>query len=156
MKRRTVTSIQNIPDRNASRPSQSAARRGQRCRRPDWARNAAPVIAKWRRSRRPMTPRQFNFMPLLHAPSADASRRATRLGRTPHRTDGDQDGQIFWTGGASPPPNRDAQGVHRRIEAGQDGQIRGRRRQAMMTFAALVVAAILVASTLYAMFSRTR
>jgi hypothetical protein len=57
---------------------------------------------------------------------------------------------------ASPPPNRDAQGVHRRIEAGQDGQIRSRRRRAMMTFAALVVAAILVASTLYAMFSRTR
>src|ERR1700727_250430 len=39
--------------------------------------------------------------------------------------------------GASPPPNRDAQGVHRRIEAGQDGQIRRRRRRAMMTFAAL-------------------
>ena len=74
----------------------------------------------------------------------------------PENVRGDQDGQIFWTGGASPPPNRDAQGVHRRIEAGQDGQIRRRRRRAMMTFAALVVAAILVASTLYAMFSRTR
>jgi hypothetical protein len=58
--------------------------------------------------------------------------------------------------GASPPPNRDAQGVHRRIEAGQDGQIRRSRRRAMMTFAALVVAATLVASILYAMFSRTR
>src|ERR1700678_2404485 len=93
--------------------------------------------------------------PLLHAPSTDASGRA-RLVRTPHRTDGDQDGQILWTGGASPRPNRDAQGVHRRIEAGQDGQIRRRGRRAMMTFAALVVAATLVASILYAMFSRTR
>jgi hypothetical protein len=93
---------------------------------------------------------------LLHAPSPDTSGRATRLVRTPDRTDSDQDGQIFWTGGASPPPNRDAQGIHRRIEAGQDGQIRRRRRRAMMTFAALVVTAILVASILYAMFSRTR
>jgi hypothetical protein len=92
----------------------------------------------------------------LHAPSADASGRATRLVRAPHRTDGNQDGQSFRTGGASSLPNRDAQGVHRRIEAGQDRQIRRRRRRAMMTFAALVVAAILVASTLYAMFSRTR
>ena len=94
--------------------------------------------------------------PLLHAPSTDASGRATRLVRTPHRTDGGQDGQIFWTGGASPPPNRDAQGVHRRIEAGQDGQIRRIWRRAMMTFAAFVVTAILVVSILYAMFSRTR
>jgi hypothetical protein len=86
----------------------------------------------------------------LHAPLLRG------LVRTLHRTDGDQDGQIFWTSGASPPPNRDAQGVHRRIEARQDGQIRRRRRRTMMTFAALVVAAILVASTLYAMFSRTR
>jgi hypothetical protein len=92
---------------------------------------------------------------LLHAPSADASGRATPLVRTPHRTDGDQDGQIFRTGGASPPPNRDAQGVHRRM-TGQDGQIRRRRRRATMTFAALVVTAILVASILYAMLSRTR
>jgi hypothetical protein len=94
--------------------------------------------------------------PLLHAPSADASGRATRLVRTPHRTDGDQDRQIFWTSGALPPPNRDAQGVHRHVEAGQDRQIRRRRRRAMMTFAALVVAAILVVSILYAMFSRAR
>jgi hypothetical protein len=39
--------------------------------------------------------------PLLHAPSADASGRATRLVRTHHRTDGDQDGQI--SGPAAPP-----------------------------------------------------
>jgi hypothetical protein len=103
-----------------------------------------------------MTPRQFNFTRrfCMRLPP-------TRQGAPPGscalliETDGDQDGQIFWTGGASP-ANRDAQGVHRRIEAGQDGQIRCRRRRAMMTFAALVVAAILVASTLYAMFSRTR
>src|ERR1700721_3995379 len=71
--------------------------------------------------------------PPLHEPSADASGRATRLVRTPHRTDGDQDGQIFRTGG-TPPPNRDAQGFHRRIEEGQDGQIRRIWRRAMMTF----------------------
>jgi hypothetical protein len=63
---------------------------------------------------------------------------------------------FLWTGGTSPPPNRDAQGAHRRIEADQDGQIRRRRKRAMMTFAALVVTAILVVSILYAMFSRTR
>jgi hypothetical protein len=54
--------------------------------------------------------------------AADASARATRLVRTPHRTDGDHDGQIFWTGRASPPPNRDTQDVHRGTEAGQTGK----------------------------------
>jgi hypothetical protein len=53
-----------------------------------------------------MTPRQFNFMRRFSAPSADASGRATRLSRTHHRTDGDQDGQIFRTGGASPTTQR--------------------------------------------------
>jgi hypothetical protein len=48
---------------NASKPSQSAARRAQRRRRPDWARIiAAPVITKRCGSRRPMMPGQFNFM----------------------------------------------------------------------------------------------
>ena len=104
-----------------------------------------------------MTPRQFKFMRRFYMRLPPTRQGAPpRLVRAPYRTDSGQDGQIFRTGGASPPPNRDAQGVHRRIEAGQDGQIRRRRRRAMMTFAALVVAAILVASTLYAMFSRTR
>ena len=103
-----------------------------------------------------MTPRQFNFMRRFYMRLPPTRQGATPLVRTPHRTDGDQDGQILWTGGASPPSNRDAQGVDRCIEAGQDGQIRRRRRRAMMTFAALVVTAILVVSLLYAMFSRTR
>jgi hypothetical protein len=159
MKRRNcdVTSIQNIPDRKRveaitiSRQTRSKMRPiglGAQC--------GAGHNKTVRQSPADDAPSvQLHAQP-LHAPSADASGRATRLVRTPHRTDGDPDGQIFWTGGASPPPNRDAQGVHRRIEAGQDGQIRRRRRRTMMTFAALVVAAILVASTLYAMFSRTR
>jgi hypothetical protein len=145
-----VTSIQNVLDRKRveaitiSRQTRSKMPRtglGAHCRaahnktiRQSPADDAPPILL---------------HAPLLHAPSADASRRATRLVHTPHRTDGDQDRQIFWTGGASPPPNRDTQGV-------QDGQIRRRRGRAMMAFAALVVAAILVVSILYAMFSRTR
>ena len=96
-----MTSIQNIPIANASRPSQSTARRAQRCRRPDWARNAAPVITKRRRSRRPTTPRQFTSCAASPCAFRQPSGRATRLVRTLHRTDGDQDGQI--SGPAAPP-----------------------------------------------------
>jgi hypothetical protein len=75
---------------------------------------------------------------------------------TPHRTDCDQDGQIFWTGGASPATQPRCTRRSSLIQAGQDAQVRRRRRRVMMTFAALVVTAILVVSILYAMFSRTR
>jgi hypothetical protein len=152
-----VTSIQNIPDRK--RVEAITIRRQTRSKMPSTGLGAQ--CGAGHNKTVPQSPAddapavQLHAL-LPHAPSADASGRATPLVRTPHRTDGDQDGQIFRTGGASPPPNRDAQGVHRCIEAGQDGQIRRRRRRAMMTFAALVVTAILVASILYAMFSRTR
>jgi hypothetical protein len=64
-----------------------------------------------------MTPRQFNFMPPTRQGAPPGS-CALLIEPTVTRM-----GQIFSTGGASPPPNRNAQGVHRRIEAGQDGQI---------------------------------
>jgi hypothetical protein len=150
-----VTSIQNIPDRK--RVEAITISRQTRSKMPPTGLGAQ--CGAGHNKTVPQSPADDAppvqlHAPLLHAPSADAPACATRLVRTPHRTDGDQDGRIFRTGGASPPPNRDAQGVH--IEAGQDGQIRRRRRRAMMTFAALVVTAILVASILYAMFSRTR
>ena len=60
----------------------------------------------------------------------------------PHRTDGDQDGQIFWTGSAAfarHPNWRDAQGVHRCIESrSRPASSTQDRRRAMMTFAALL------------------
>ena len=151
-----MTSIQNIPDRK--RVEAITISRQTRSKMPPTGLGAQ--CGAGHNKTAPQSPADDAppvqlHAPLLHAPSADASGRATRSCALLIETDGDQDGQIFWTGGASP-PNRDAQGVHRRIEAGQDGQIRRRRRRAMMTFAALVVAAILVASTLYAMFSRTR
>src|ERR1700729_2200954 len=152
-----MTGIQNIPDR--SRVEAITISRQTRSKMPPTGLGAQ--CGAGHNKTAPQSPPDDAppvqlHAPLLHAPSADASGRATPLVRTPHRTDGDQDGQIFRTGGASPPPNRDAQGVHRCIEAGQEGQIRRRRRRAMMTFAALGVTGILVASTLYAMFSRTR
>jgi hypothetical protein len=105
MKEETVTSIQNLSDRK---------------------RVEAITISRQTRSRMPPTGLGAQCgaghnKTAPQSPADDASGRATRLVRTPHRTDGDQDGQIFWAGRASPPPNRDAPGVHRRTEAGQDG-----------------------------------
>ena len=100
-----MTSIQNIPDRKrveaitVSRQTRSKmppTGLGAQCRAghnktvPQSPPDDAPPVQ--------------HHAPLLHAPSADASGRATRLVRTSHRTNGDQDGQIFWTGGASPHP----------------------------------------------------
>ena len=104
-----MTSIQNIPDRRSveaitisrqTRSKMPPTRLGAQC--------GASHNKTAPQSPADAPPIQLHA-PLLHALSADASGRATRFVRAPHRTDGDQDGQIFWTGGASPPPNRDAQ-----------------------------------------------
>jgi hypothetical protein len=104
-----------------------------------------------------MTPRQFNFMRRFYMRLPPTRQRAppgscallieptvTRMARS--------------SGPAAPP--RDPTAMHKAFIAAlkqvKDGQIRRRGRRAMMTFAALVVTAILVVSILYAMFSRTR
>jgi hypothetical protein len=112
MKEETVTSIQNLPDRK--RVEAITITRQTRSRTPPTGLGAQRGAGHNKTAPQPPAddapPVQLHAPP-LHAPSADASGRATRLVRAPHRTDGDQDGQIFWTGRASPPPNRDAQGV---------------------------------------------
>jgi hypothetical protein len=122
-----VTSIQNMPDRK--RVEAITISRQTRSKTPPTGLGAQ--CGTGHNKTAPQSPAddapsvQLHAQP-LHAPSADASGRATRLVRAPHRTDGNQDGQSFRTGGASSLHNRDAQGVHRRIEAGQDRQIRRR------------------------------
>jgi hypothetical protein len=94
--------------------------------------------------------------PLLHAPSADASGRATWLVHTPHEPTVTRMARS--SGPAAPPLHPTA--MHKAFIAAlkqvKTGKFDAERRRAMMTFAALVVAAILVVSILYAMFSRAR
>ena len=98
-----MTSIQNILDRK--RVEAITISRETRSKMPPTGLGAHCGSGRnktVRQSRADDAPPVQLHAPLLHASFADASGRATRLVRTPHRTDGDQDGQIFWTGGAFP------------------------------------------------------
>ena len=97
-----MTSIQNIPDRK--RVEAITISRQTRSKMPPTGLGAQ--CGAGRNNTAPQSPADDTpplqlHAPLLHAPSADASGRATRLVRTHHRTDGDQDGQI--SGPAAPP-----------------------------------------------------
>ena len=97
-----MTSIQNIPDRK--RVEAITVSRQTRSRMPPTGLGAQCRAGHNKTA--PQSPPDDAppvqlHAPLLHAPSADASGRATRLVRTHHRTDGDQGGQI--SGPEAPP-----------------------------------------------------
>jgi hypothetical protein len=97
-----VTSIQNIPDRK--RVEAITISRQTRSKMPPTGLGAQYGAGHNKTAPQSLAddaPSVQVHAPLLHAPSADASGRATRLVRTPHRTDGDQDGHI--SGPAAPP-----------------------------------------------------
>jgi hypothetical protein len=104
-----------------------------------------------------MTPRQFSFLRPHHhclPPTSHWGLHGSWALFIEH--DGNRGGQIVWTDGAlSRPQTRmpARSSPHKQVKP---GLVRRKRRRPMMTFAALVVAAILVASILYAMFSRAR
>ena len=133
-----------------SRWSQSAADQMQ-------GRFASPVVRKDAGVAGPMTPRKFSFLRPHHhclPPTSHWGLHGSWALLFEH--DGDQDGQIIWTDGALsrlPTPMSRSSSPHKQFKP---GLVRRKRRRAMMTFAALVVAAILAASILYAMFSRAR
>jgi hypothetical protein len=86
MKRRTMTSIQNIPDRK--RVEAITISRQTRSKMPPTGLGAQ--CGAGHNKAVPQSPPDDAPPVQLHA--TDASGRATRLVRTPHRTDGDQDG----------------------------------------------------------------
>jgi hypothetical protein len=93
MKEETVTSIQNLPDRK--RVQAITISRQTRSKMPPTGLGAQ--CGAGHNKTAPQSPADDAppvqlHAPPLHAPSADASGRATRLVRAPHGTDGDQDG----------------------------------------------------------------
>jgi hypothetical protein len=152
-----VTSIQNTSDRK--RVEAITISRQTRSKMPPTGLGAqcGAVIAKRRRSRRPMTPRQFNFMRRFYM-RLPPTRQGAPLGSCALLIEPTITRMARSSGPAAPPRHPTA--MHKAFIAAlkqvKTGKFDADGEELMMTFAALVVAAILVASTLYAIFSRTR